>query len=81
MQGDTASHRQLAEALAHQEAAKLAASGALGAGDEVLEQIRTYQERILELEAQVTMQAKAIKAQNDAVSNGKSISRGAFLAC
>lgn len=71
MQGEAASHKQLAHALANQEAAKLAANGGAGEGERVVEQIRTYQERILELESQVAMQAKAIKSQNEA-PNGKS---------
>lgn len=70
MQGEAASNKQLAEALANQEAAKLAAAGGSDAGQEVLEQIRTYQERIIELESQVAMQAKAIKSQIEA-PNGK----------
>ena len=82
MQGEGASHKQLAQALANQEAAKLAASGGGSEGERVVKQIRTYQERILELESQVTMQAKAIKAQNEA-SNGKSgySRQGVFSAC
>lgn len=70
VQGEAASNKQLAQALANQEAAKLAAAGGTSAVGEVLEQIQTYQERIIELESQVAMQAKAIKAQND-TANGK----------
>lgn len=40
-----------------------------------MEQFQTYQERILELESQVTMQAKAIRSHVDAPNGKTSYSR------
>jgi hypothetical protein len=59
LQAAAATQQQLAHTLAVQEAAKLAEAGAAANG-KLVTQLEKYQGRILELEAQVATQAKAI---------------------